>query len=250
MSTPVVLISPAMAIGSRFYRPLVAEFESRGWAARALPRRGFELDDVPASREEDWSYGDEIADLAEAVADARADFPGRPVIVLGHSLGGQLTLGLTQTSCAIDGLVTVGTSLPHHRHFPWGGPHLVVMAGVVVPLLTATTGHVPKPAFGAPGARTLMRQWARMALTGRTPFQVTRPVSTPALVVSLDGDTYAPEGSVDAFTRRFFDPRTTTRFHLLDTEVAEGVSNHHTGWVRTPEAVVERIVEWWGTSNG
>lgn len=44
MTAPVVLIAPAMAIGSGYYRPLVEELESRGWEARALPRRGFESD--------------------------------------------------------------------------------------------------------------------------------------------------------------------------------------------------------------
>ena len=64
MTAPIVLVGPAMAVPSRYYRPLVEEIESRGWSARALARRGFEPDEPVASRRDDWSYADEIAMLS------------------------------------------------------------------------------------------------------------------------------------------------------------------------------------------
>ncbi|WP_245567464.1 alpha/beta fold hydrolase [Nocardia vinacea] len=157
---PLVLIAPAMAIGSRYYGPLVAEFVARGWEAKALTRRGFETGRPPAGRGLDWSYGDEIDDIAMEVANARADDPDRPVLLLGHSLGGQLAAGHELTRSPGDGLVTVGGALPHHRTYPLSGPHLLAMGTVIVPVLTAIFGYLPKPAFGAPGARTMMREWS------------------------------------------------------------------------------------------
>ncbi|MEU4162839.1 alpha/beta hydrolase [Actinoplanes sp. NPDC026670] len=167
---PLVLVSSAMGIGSRYYRPLVEAFEARGWSARALPRRGFEPDQPAASRGHDWSYHDEIEVIAEAVAVARAESPDRPVILLGHSLGAQLSAGHQLNHPPADGLVSVGGALPHHRDYPLAGLPLLIQAGVIIPALTALCGFLPKPAFGGPGARTQMREWARMALTGRTPF--------------------------------------------------------------------------------
>lgn len=245
MSTPLVLISPAMAIGSAYYRLLVEEFEARGWSARALTRRGFEADGLRASRERDWSYADEIDDIADAVAKARAEEPDRPVLLLGHSLGGQLVVGHELNRSPVDGVVTVGASLPYHRHHPWGGLHLVVMGGLVVPVLTTLFGHLPKPAFGAPGARTLMREWARMLLTGRTPYPSDERVTTPSLVVSLDGDRMAPVGSIEEFARALFDPDSVTRWHYRDEDVLPGHSNDHIAWARGGGQVVDRIVAWW-----
>ncbi|MCL7430282.1 alpha/beta fold hydrolase [Streptomyces sp. YS415] len=106
-STPIVLIAPAMAIGSGYYRPLVAEFERRGWQARALRRRGFERGEPRASRREDWAYRDEIDDIAQAVAAVRAQSPARPVLLLGHSLGGQLVAGHELTRPPANGVITV-----------------------------------------------------------------------------------------------------------------------------------------------
>lgn len=247
---PVVLVSPAMGIGSRYYRPLVEAFEQRGWTARALPRRGFEPGEPAASRRHDWSYRDEIDVMARAVAAARAEAPGRPVVLLGHSLGAQIAAGHQVCHEPADGLVTVGGCLPYHRDYPHGGPHLVVMGAIIVPVLTGLFGFLPRPAFGGPGARTLMRQWARMALTGRTPFPSGTPIRTPSLIVALEGDRLAPETAVRRFGTRLIAADHLTTWLYRDAEVPAGASNDHTSWARHPAPVVDHVISWWSTSTG
>ncbi|AHH19808.1 putative hydrolase, alpha/beta hydrolase family [Nocardia nova SH22a] len=248
--SPLVLIAPAMAIGSGYYRPLVAEFAARGWEAKAMTRRGFETGRPRASRGLDWAYDDEIDDIATEVANARADHPDRPIILLGHSLGGQLAAGHELTRSPVDGLVTVGGALPYHRTYPLSGPHLLVMGAVIVPLLTALFGYLPQPAFGAPGARTMMREWARMVVTGRPPFPMESRIRTPSLVIGLDHDAMAPARSIDSFATRIFEASAVTRWHYRDDDVPAGASNDHIGWVRTSAPIVDRIVTWWETTSG
>lgn len=235
-AAPIVLIAPAMAIRSTYYAPVEQAFTARGWAARTLPRRGFERTDAPASRGNDWAYEDEMAVVGDAVAAARAEDPARPVLVLGHSLGGQVVLGAQHGPHPADGLVLVGACLPHHRGYPALGVHVAAMAALLVPVSTAAWGYLPRPLFGAPGARTLMRQWARMALTGRPPFATPGPVTAPSLHVALRGDSLAPRRAIDAFADRFFAPEATTRWTHDDG---------HLEWVRTPDPVADRVVTWW-----
>lgn len=64
---------------------------------------------------EDWSYRDEIDDIAQAVTTARAESPGRSVLLLGHSLGGQLVAGHELTRPPADGPITT----PAQRHIGW-----------------------------------------------------------------------------------------------------------------------------------
>lgn len=245
---PLVLISAAMAIPSGFYRPLIAAFEERGWDARALPTRGFERGEPIASRTNDWSYADEMSMIANAVAKARADQPDRPVILLGHSLGAQIGAGHELHHPASDGFVTVGASVPHFRSYPYGGLPVLFM-GISVPVVTRLRGFLPKPFFGAPGARTLMREWARFVRSGRPPFEVPRRVTTPSLVVQLQGDAYAVSKSNKVFTKTFLDPAVVTRWVYAKDVTPEGGTTDHVMWVKTPAPVVDKILHWWATQR-
>jgi predicted alpha/beta hydrolase len=233
-----------MAVSSRFYAPLVDAFEARGWDAVALSRRGFDPDLPPASRGVDWSYDDEITDLADAVTKARAEEPERPVVVLGHSLGAQLAAGHQLHREPADACVAVGASIPHARYYPYAGLPLRGLASVI-PMVARLRGHLPPPFFGGPGARTMMSEWARMVRTGRPPFEIPHRITTPTLMVRLDRDRYALPASNDWFAELLLDPDVTTRWTYTRDEVPDGGTTHHIHWVRTPQPVVDRIVEWW-----
>ncbi|MEG9226014.1 alpha/beta fold hydrolase [Aeromicrobium sp. Sec7.5] len=252
MQNPIVLINPAMAVGSRYYEPLVRSFEARGWEALALRRRGFE-DDLPtASRRTDWSYADEIADLDDAIAAARAGAPDRPVIVLGHSLGGQIAagqcIGADVEGQGPDAIVGIGASTPWFRRYPRAGLP-VLAAGAMAWPLTLAFGYLPKPAFGAPGARTLMREWGAWAVTGRPPFPVHRRIDVPTLVVKLQADPYAVSAATDDYVERFCDPALTTRWTLTREAAGPDGTTDHVRWVRSPAAVVDRVVDFWDQAS-
>ncbi|XGU18403.1 hypothetical protein ACETU7_21430 [Rhodococcus sp. 3Y1] len=106
------------------------------------------------------------------------------------------------------------------------------MGAVAVPLLTTLFGYVPTPAFGGPGARTLMRQWARTVITGNPPYKADRPIATPALVISFASDAMAPPRSVDIFAEKLFETRAVTRWQYEHDDVLPGASNDHVRWVR------------------
>ncbi|MDX6278662.1 MAG: hypothetical protein QOJ72_2790 [Nocardioidaceae bacterium] len=244
MPAPLVLISAAMAVPSAFYRPVVDAFEEHGWDARALPTRGFERGEPVASRQHDWSYADEMAAIADAIAKARADDPERPVIVIGHSLGSQISAGHQLHHPPADGFVAIAASVPYFRSYPRAGLS-VLLVGVTVPVAARLRGFVPKPMFGGPGARTLMREWARFVRTGKPPFTVPHLITTPTLVVNLEGDNYSVAKANRLFVKTFLDPEATTRWLYTKDAAPEGGNTHHVLWGKTPGPVVDKIVDWW-----
>ena len=244
MPAPIVLISSAMAVSSRFYAPLVDAFVARGWDAVALPRRGFEREQSVAARDVDWSYDDEISDIADAVAKARAEDPTRPVILLGHSLGAQLGAGHQLHRDPADGFVCVAASVPHAPYFPYAGVPLRIL-GSLIPVVAGVRGFLPPPFFGAPGARTMMREWARFVRTGKPPYAVPQRITTPTLSVRLEGDTYAVAASNSRFVEMFIDPPALTEWTYRKDAVPDGGSTHHIHWVRTPGPVADQVVAWW-----
>ncbi|GAA2069378.1 hypothetical protein GCM10009821_02210 [Aeromicrobium halocynthiae] len=86
MLSPHVVVSAAMAVPSGYYRPLVESFAAHGWRAQA-----------------------------------RSEEPERPVVLLGHSLGGQLGALVQARDDGADALVTIGAGVPWFRVHPWAG---------------------------------------------------------------------------------------------------------------------------------
>ncbi len=244
MTEPVVVVSAAMSVPSGFYRPLTTAFADHGWSSRVLPTRGFERGTPTASRAHDWSYATEVQAIADAVAEARAEDPDRPVILLGHSLGSQLGAMHQLHHPPADAFVVIGASVPHFRAYPYGGLGVLFM-GLSVPVATRVFGYLPKPFFGAPGARTLMREWAGFVRTGRPPFAVPHPIEQPTLVVKLQGDALAVSAATDRYVETFLDPAVTERWTYLRADAPEGGTTDHVQWVRTPQVVVQRIVDWY-----
>ena len=243
-----VLIAPAMSVPARVYRRLEQALTESGFDARVIARRGVEEGSTPPSRTADWSYEDEAADLADAIAGARADVAGTRVVVIGHSLGAQLIAMVAQSADhAPDGIVTVGASVPSFRHYGIRGAALGAIGAAVMPV-SGVVGHWPRQGFGGPTPRTLMRQWARMVLTGRAPFALDRSIETPTLSIRLDADEIVTDGAAAAFDAAF-SPEAITHWRYDDAQCPAGGNTTHIGWVRTPEIVAARIAEWWGSPH-
>ncbi|MDL9935890.1 hypothetical protein QSJ18_03945 [Gordonia sp. ABSL1-1] len=250
--SPQILISPAMGVRASFYRPLCTSFERHGWSATVVARRGLESGDRGPSWRSNWSYADEAAALAVAVSEARIACPGRPVLILGHSLGAQLCALLDPagtppgtTSAGIpDGIVLVAGSVPWARYYAQQR-RMGIAARVGVPLITSVLGYWPRRGFGGPTPRTLMREWARMVATGRLPgSDAPGPISLPTFAVRLHHDRLVPPAAAAHLERHFRADDRTVITHGPDAAAPED-SLDHLGWVRTPDSIVDRIAGWW-----
>ncbi len=168
------------------------------------------------------------------------------MILIGHSLGSQIVAGHQLHHPPADGFVAIGASVPYFRSYRLGGMP-VLLVGLTVPVVARIRGFVPKPVFGGPGARTLMREWARFVRTGKPPFTVPHKITTPTFVINLEGDTYSVAKANRLFIKKFLDPARTTKWLYRKDEAPEGGNTHHVLWGKTPGPVVDKIVDWWGS---
>ena len=247
------LISPAMGVPARVYRRLSEALASgasaqSGFEVGVVARRGVEGGSPRPARAVDWSYEDEADDLAEAIAAARAR-TGGPVLVIGHSLGAQLAaLAAQRSDHRPDGIVAIGASVPWFRHYGRRAVPFAALAASVRPV-TAVVGHWPRQGFAGPTPRTLMRQWARMVLTGRPPFDLDGSIRVRALMVRLGDDELVTDQAAAAYEAAF-SRDVVTRWTYDESCCPAGGDATHLGWSRAPEVVARRIAEWWTSGPG
>lgn len=241
-AAPVVLCWPAMGVPAGFYRPFASALRDAGLAVVVADLRGTGASQPRPSRASRYGYDELAGDVGAVLAHLEPARAGRPVVLLGHSLGGQACLlHLARTAePAVAGLVLVAVGLPYWRVYRRPLAVLALTQGIHA---TSTLLRVwPGWGFGGRQARGVIADWAHTARTGAFPrlagmdmeVAVAR-VATPVLAVSLERDQYTPAPTVD---------------HLVGKLAAAPVQRQHDGgaadhfrWARSPEPVAGRVAK-------
>lgn len=203
----VALIVAAMAVKQEFYAGLASWLAARGWdvvtfdyrgTGESAPTtlRGFEADVLTWARK----------DCAAALAFARERAAGRPLVWIGHSLGGQI-LAMTPGNESLAAAVTVASGVGYWREnayplrrYSWWLWHLIV------PVATAVCGYFPGRRLGIVGdlPKGVILQWSRwcrhpeyaVGVEGDPMRELYRSVRLPLLSISLTDDEYMSESNV------------------------------------------------------
>ena len=203
-----VIINCAMSVKQSFYRPFARFLTSRGYSVLTWDYRGVgdsELD-PKALREvslTQWAF----EDLSLVISAAVAQNPDLPILVAGHSFGGQI-IALPENRNAIRGALLIACPSGYVGHwrgkargaFMWG------LAYLGIPLLTRLCGRFPasRLGLGSDLPRQVALEWGRWLRHPRyiaeSERRSTRMASfnAPIHSISLSDDEYAPSNAVEA----------------------------------------------------
>lgn len=246
----VAVISSAAGVPRGYYRAFAAWLASRGYAVLSYDYRGIggsrrgALRDDPATMR-DWAVLDMSAALA--AAEARRASGGLPLLLVGHSFGGNCIAFADGVERA-DALLMVGSQLGEPRHYP--GVHRAVAHTFFrgwLPAVLLLNGHAPGWALG-PGAEPLpagvARQWAHWGLTRgwayadpqMAPHRAASAVLAPVHLWNISDDlSYAPPRAVDALAAQFRNA-VTERHTLTPQDVDLRRLGHFGAFRREPGA--------------
>lgn len=205
----VALIVAAMAVKQDFYAALAAWLAAQGWdvvtfdfrgmGASAPPTlRGFEADILTWARQ----------DCAAVLAFVRERAAGRPLVWIGHSLGGQV-LAMTPGNDSLVAAVTLACGVGYWREnayplrrYSWWLWH------VIVPVATALCGYFPGRRLGMLDdlPKGVILQWSRwcrhpeyaVGVEGEAVRELYRRVRLPLLAISFTDDEYMSESNAAA----------------------------------------------------
>jgi predicted alpha/beta hydrolase len=151
-------------VPARVYTPLAEVLSEAGLAVLTFDYRGIADSRRVPPRQEGASMADwGRLDVEGALSTLAARLPTLPLLLLGHSVGGQL-LGLAPTSSALRGALLVGAQHGYWKH--WKGlaqARMWVNWHVLLPGLTGVLGYAPMRVLrmGENLPAEVARQWAR-----------------------------------------------------------------------------------------
>lgn len=163
----VVMIASAMAVEQRYYAPIANWLAGKGWQVISFDYRGMgksrhgplALLDVDL---QGWARLDCDAVLREAVIAAE----GKPVIWLGHSLGGQLPAFMPDME-RVHRVITIAAGSGYWFENAWPLKRRVwLLWFLVAPMATRLLGYFPGARLGMVGdlPAGVIRQWRRWCL--------------------------------------------------------------------------------------
>jgi predicted alpha/beta hydrolase len=227
----VVVLSSAMGVKQDFYFPFAQFLAQEGIAALTFDYRGAGASVPERFRNSLRGFDADLFTWAErdynaALRAAKAWQPDVPLLVVGHSLGGQLP-GLLPDRDLIDGIITVASgsgywrrNAPQTRRFVW------FMWYFAVPLYTRLFGYFPGRKVKKVGdlPKGVIYQWAQWC---KSPHYVVdrkgkpirdgyEQIRAPILAMSFTDDEMMSRWSIDSMhdkyrnasvERRYIDPQ-------------------------------------------
>lgn len=249
---PLVLIWPGFGMGARYYRPIAQWLADHGFPTAIGELRGQGTSTAVATRSHSWTYhtvATEDYPLTIAAAKKALSLADdHPVILLAHSMGGQIgTFFLADRSareCNVVGMMGVGAGSPYWKNFEgkykrnllFGAPF---MAAVSQLLGYWPAGKLDIARYGRQ-ARGHVGEWFRLSRTNSVdhirgndyPDALAR-VTVPVLYTRFNNDGDCPRASSEALALHI--PAANPEVEDLSGDLG------HNRWAREPEIAGRRL---------
>ncbi|QPK83269.1 alpha/beta fold hydrolase [Corynebacterium qintianiae] len=253
---PLVVMWPGFGVGARYYRPMAEWLASRGFPAAIGELRGQGTSTAVATRANSWAYHTMVTeDYPLTIEAAKRELSlddAHPVILLTHSMGGQIgTLFLADPRSRelnVLGLMGVGTGSPYWKAFNpktrrtlyFGAPF---MGGVSRLLGYWPGGKLDIAGYGRQSGRHV-REWMGISrtnsvshLAGRDYKNALLDVRVPVLYTRFNDDEDCTIASAEALAMHI--PSAHPKVEELKGNLG------HNRWAREPEITGRRFVRFY-----
>lgn len=246
-----ILILPGMGIRYSYYVKFATSLAGQGYEVFLTDYRGVGASNIRASKEIDFNFDQFVSDGLETIEHIVNLTNSDSLVILGHSLGGQLGCLLAARSEHVDGLILIASCLIYYKGFGFPERYTFRLAAHIFPLITRVMGYFPGHVLGFGGkvSKGIIKDWARNILTGEyesssgVPYdKLIKTINTPTYVLSFENDRYSTEQAVANLCDKFENPNCITTERILKDK--EGVIHDHYSWARQPKGVIPFVKSW------
>ena len=250
----VILIAPATGVTQEYYGEFGEWLASLGFNVYTVDYRGIgrsrptQMRNILADMK-DWSK-----DLDALISHAASIHPRSQIVVLGHSVGGQL-IGMSQLTRHVDALIMVGAQTPYWKLFEgfWLRVRLFFFWNLLIPVAVKLFGYFPASLLGMfeDLPANVAMQWARWAKSPNYIFDELpeykrnfEVLTQRALMISFSDDTLAPVRAV-AHLQSYYTRLKFENWHFHPEDVLQKRIGHFGFFKKRMQAVLwSEVVSW------
>ncbi len=239
-----LLVVPAMGVDARKYDAFGEALAARGVTALVSELRGGESSTVKPRRGVDYGYEELLGDTVTHLKWLREN-SGLPTHVLGHSLGGQISVaGVARWHEPGAKVIVVGSGTVHFRAYE-GLEKWRVLAGTqFASVVSQVLGFFPgdRLGFGGVQGKRLIVDWAHASRTGTFRFERELEKFSPrVLAIHVKGDTFAPRRSTERLVGKLVNAQVS--WAEVEPPAEPKRQDPHFRWMRDPRAVAEAAAD-------
>ena len=250
-----IFVLPALGVAPGYYALLVQALEQLPAQVSVLAPESPQRWRQRLLGQVQVGYGDMVARIVAAVHASRTQDPQRPVVLLGHSLGGHFALAAAaRLGRALHGVALVASGTPHWGAWPAAEQARLRRGIGTIGVVNALLPWYPGAwlGFGGHQSRRLMHDWGVLARTGRlasvnglqADAAAFATLTTPVLSLRVEGDHLAPPAATDHLLAEF--PQLEHQARTLSATLLPGVPRlrRHFAWCRHPASVMPDLRHW------
>ena len=252
-SDNLFLCLPAMGVKAAYYQPLADALTGQGHAVMLCDLRGqgTSQSKAPAAK---FGYQEMVEqDIPAYIKAAKENCPDKDIVLLGHSLGGHLSLLYTAAHTEeVKSIALIASGSVYFRAYHFPQNLKIWFATQSAMLISALFGYFPghKIGFGGRQPKTVMSDWARQGRTGRfiprgSDFDyeaAMAKITHPVFALSIEGDDFAPHSATDHLTGKL-KSAALTRIEYQPSGAIKSKIDHFR-WVKKSDEIIEHLNQW------
>lgn len=254
---PAVIIFPAMGVQASYYDNFAKALNDAGMHSIIHELRGCGSSNQKPKNGDNFGYVDLVeTDWSTTIDWVAQEFPQSRRLLLGNSLGGQLSaLHLAAHPTSADGLALIASCSVYYRAY--GNKTVSTLLGTqVMNAVGHVLGYVPGKKLGFAGneAKDLVSDWAKQARTGRYEPKgaaqnyegAMKGLSKPLLALPISNDKLAPEAAVKHLVGKL--PACPLTFEVLTAEHIGSSRLTHFSWGKHPGTLAVKVATWFNAT--
>lgn len=223
----VLIIASATGVKQSFYKKIAGYFSKNGVSVITFDYLGigFSLKKNIKKLDNNVSDWGKI-DLEATIKFAKENYPNTKIVLLGHSIGGQL-IGFAKSSPDLHKIVLVATQSGYWKL--WKGKDRLLMWlnwHILFPILPPIFGYMPSKRISGMEnlPKNVAKQWSNWGRKANYLFDEFQDnnlffneIKCSMLAISIENDFYAPKEAVDWFVNKF-QKANIKRVHIIPSD--------------------------------